>query len=332
MADPASKRGVLIMQNCCFTRNCAWLRAFFFLSCVCLCLLPAESRAGHDLIVVTGHPGEAGFGAEMEATAALWEETAKRAGHSLQRIATGEGGQLQRLLAALSAAPAEAPEPLWVVLLGHGNAQGKAPRFNLAGADLTAEDLARGLNRFRRPVIVVAGFACSGAFLKPLAAPGRIVLAATRTGAEENWTRFPKYFATALAGLDADANGDLQVSVLEAWQHAVRTTEGSYKDQGRLATEHSALDDLGDGKASGTGLGMRASQWHLVESAAETALTPRQRSQRESVELEITELRQKKASLPPDEYADALEKLLLRLADVYAGKPEGSAEETGRRR
>ena len=309
------------MENTCRTTGYVLVRACFLLAFWWHCLPPFETRAAHDLIVVAGHPGEAVFGAEMEATATLWEETAKRAGHPVQRIATAGGRQLQRFQAALAAAQPDVSEPLWVVLIGHGNAQGKSPRFNLEGPDLTAEDLSRSLGRFRRPVIVVAGFACAGAFLKPLAAPGRIVVAATRTGAEENWTRFSKYFATALAGLDADANGDLQVSVLEAWQHAIRTTEGSYKDQGRLATEHSALDDLGDGKASGAGLGMKASQWHLVESAAETALTPRQRSQREAVELQITELQRKKTSLPPEEYAEALEKLLLRLADVYAGKP-----------
>ncbi len=280
---------------------------------------PIQSWAVHDLIVVTGHPGEALFGAEMEASANLWEETASRAGHAVQRITQGEGTQLSRVHAALSATSPDAPEPLWVVLIGHGSAQGKTPKFNLQGSDLTAEDLAGGLKRFRRPVIVVAGFPCSGAFLKPLAAPGRIVITATRSGAEENWTRFPKFFAAALAGLDADANGDQQVSILEAWQHAIRSTESAYKDQGRLATEHAALDDLGDGKASGTGLGMKASQWHLVENAAETAMTPTQRTRREALELELEQLRRGKEKLPPARYAEALEGLLLRLARVYAG-------------
>ena len=293
-----------------------------FLALFGLCFYSNQSHAAHHLIVVTGHSGEPAFGAEIEATAKLWEEAAQKAGHSLERIAPGEGAQLSRVQEALGAVAHDVPEPLWVVLLGHGSAQGKVPKFHLEGPDLTAEDLARGLANFRRPVIVVAGFACSGAFLKPLAAPGRIVIAATRTGAEENWTRFPKLFATALSGLDADANGDLQVSVLEAWQHATRTTERSYKEQGRLATEHAVLDDLGDGKASGPGLGMKAAQWHLLESEAEAALTPAQRSRRESVELRITQLREKKADLSTEQYDEALEKLLLQLANVYAGKPD----------
>jgi hypothetical protein len=320
MVDPPSKRRVLIMQFG-FLPQCEALLRAFVPALVWLCAWPSQTLASHDLLLVAGHPGEAAFGAEMETTAKLWEEAARKAGHSVQRLSPGEGTQLLRIQAALATAPADASEPLWVVLLGHGSAQGKTPKFNLEGTDLTAEELARGLARFRRPVIVVAGFATSGAFLKPLAAPGRIVLAATRTGAEENWARFPKFFATALSGLDADADGDQQVSVLEAWQHAVRATENSYKEQGRLSTEHAVLDDLGDGKASGPGLGMKAAQWHLVESAAELALTPAQRSRREAVELQLSELRQKKGSLPPAEYAGLLEQLLLRLADVYAGKP-----------
>jgi hypothetical protein len=292
------------------------------LTLLCLLLPLQKARAGHELLLVTGLSGQAAFGAEMEATAKVWTEAAKRGGHSLQQIAPGAGPQLPRLQAALAGVSADTTDPFWLVLLGHGSAQGKSPKFNLEGPDLSAEELARSLARLRRPVIVVAGFSCSGAFLKPLAAPGRIVLAATRTGAEENWTRFPRFFAAALAGLDADANGDMQVSVFEAMQHATQTAEASYKDLGRLTTEHAALDDLGDGKAGGPGLGMKAAQWHLVESAAEARLAPAQRARREALELELNQLRQGKDKVPSAEYAVMLEQLLLKLARVYAGQSE----------
>jgi hypothetical protein len=319
MVDPPSKRCVLNMRKFFPPEIQDPIRSAVS-GFLCLCLVPVAAVASHDLIVVTGHPGEPAFAAEIDATAKIWEESAKKAGHAVQWIAPGADSQHSRFHKALAAAPENVQEPLWVVLLGHGNAHGTVPRFNLEGPDLNAEDLSRGLARFRRPVIVVAGFACAGAFLKPLAAPGRVVIAATRTGAEENWTRFPKFFANALSGLDADANGDQQVSVLEAWQHAARATEGSYKEQGRLATEHSVLDDLGDGKTTGPGLGMKAARLHLVESPAELALTPAQRLRRESLELQVADLRHKKTKIAPDEYVSRLEKLLLRLADVYAGR------------
>jgi hypothetical protein len=307
------------MKNPRFHRQCARpiVRAIAVFS---VFFAVPQARAGHALIVVTGLPGQAAFGSEMEATAKVWSEAALRGGHSLQQIAPGAGPQLPQLQAALGAATVEAQEPLWLVLLGHGSAQGKSPKFSLEGPDLSAEELAACLSRLRRPVIVVAGFSCSGAFLKPLAAPGRILVTATRTGAEENWTRFPRYFAAGLAGLDADLNGDMQVSVWEAWQHATQAAEGSYKDQGRLVTEHAALDDLGDGKGSGPDLGKKSAQWHLVESAAEAGLTPGQRAGRELLELELGRLRESKEKLSPEEYAARLEEVLLRIARVYAGE------------
>jgi hypothetical protein len=292
------------------------------LTLLCLFLMHHKALARTELLLVSGLSGQTAFGAEIEATAKVWTEAAMRGGHSVQQITPGAGPQLPRLQAALADVSAESTDPFWLVLLGHGSAQGKSPKFNLEGPDLSAEELARNLARLRRPVIVVAGFSCSGAFLKPLAAPGRIVLAATRTGAEENWTRFPRFFAAALAGLDADANGDMQVSVFEAWQHATQAAEASYKDQGRLTTEHAALDDLGDGKASGMGLGLKAAQWHLVESAAEAGLAPVQRTRREALELELGQLRQGKHKVPPAEYAALLERLLLKLARVYEGQAE----------
>jgi hypothetical protein len=292
------------------------------LALLCLFSTLEKAWAGHELLLVTGLAGQAAFGAEMEATAKVWTEAAMRGGHSVQQITPGAGPQLTRLQAALAKVSAESADPFWLVLLGHGSAQGNSPKFNLEGPDLSAEELARSLARLRRPVIVVAGFSCSGGFLKPLAAPGRIVLAATRTGAEENWTRFPRFFAAALAGLDADANGDTQVSVFEAWQHATQAVEAAYKDQGRLTTEHAVLDDLGDGKGSGPGLGLKAAQWHLVESAAEAGLAPVQRTRREALELELGQLRQGKHKVPPAEYAALLERLLLKLARVYEGQAE----------
>jgi hypothetical protein len=287
-----------------------------------VCLPVEKARAAHEVLLVKGLAGQAAFGAEMDATAGVWTEAAARGGHSILQIAPGAGAQLPVLQNALAAVSEHPTDPLWLVLLGHGSAQGKSAKFNLEGPDLTAEELALQLSRVRRPVVVVAGFSCSGAFLKPLAAPNRIVLTATRTGAEENWTRFPRFFAGALAGLDADANGDMQVSVWEAWQYATRAAEASYKEQGRLATEHAALDDLGDGKGAGPGLGMKAARWHLLESASEAALTPAQRGQREALEWELEQLRETKAKLEPAEYGARLEGLLLRLSRVYAGVAE----------
>jgi hypothetical protein len=56
---------------------------------------------------------------------------------------------------------------------------------------------------------------------------------------------------------------------------------------------------------------------HLVPSAAERALPPALRAERDSTEQEIERLRQSKAGMPEDAYYAQLEVLLLRLARLY---------------
>ncbi len=307
--------------------------------------------AAHDVLLVKGHGGQAVFAAEMDATAKVWEAAAAKGGHRFVQVAPRagsgveggtsaastaapagaanggqpaetmqEGTQLERMRAALKFLKVDSTEPVWLVLLGHGSAQGRAPKFLLEGPDLTADALAQDLFNLQRPVFVIAGFSASGAFLKPLAGKERIIVSATRSGTEENWTRFPRFFAAAISGLDADADADGQVSVLEAWKHATRSVEASYKDQGRLCTEHSALEDAGDGRASAQNHGHKARQWHLIQSAVEAGLNALQRERREEIELRINRLRERKNFAAPAEYASELEALLLELAGIYEGR------------
>jgi hypothetical protein len=225
---------------------------------------------------------------------------------------------------------------LWVVLLGHGTYDGREARFNARGDDFTAAELAQWLKPIERPTFVIATFSSSGGFLKPLAAPGRIVLTATRSGSEENYSRLGEFLAATIAEPRADIDQDGQTSLLEAWVTAAQRVTAFYKGEGRLATEDSLLDDSGDGfgtpadwfrgvravkKAQGKAIpdGVRAHQVHLVPNAAETALPPAVRAERDRLELELSALRERKAELPPEEYYRELEALLLKLAKVYVG-------------
>ena len=51
----------------------------------------------------------------------------------------------------------------------------------------------------------------------------------------------------AIADPAADLDKDGQTSLLEAWLAAAQRTADFYKNEERLATEHSLLDDNGDG-------------------------------------------------------------------------------------
>jgi hypothetical protein len=313
------------------------MKFFAFVFAVML-LAAAESRADAQasLIVAVGAPGEAAYEGDFEGWARLWEKAAAAGGCLVKKIGSGPEAEhsLEQLHAAVSGVEHESTEPLWLVLLGHGTFDGKEPKFNLRGDDLGAEELADWLKPLRRPVIVVCAFSASGAFLKPLSAPGRIVVCATRTGRENNFSRFGGFLAESIADPAADLDKDGATSLLEAWLSAGRRTADFYKDAGRLATEHPLLDDNGDGmgtppdwfqgvrvvkksKTSQPPDGQRAHQLFLVPSSAEKSLSPAARAERDALELELGRLREAKASMPEDQYFTKLEAILLRIAKLY---------------
>ncbi len=311
----------------------AALAAALMLS-VCAAFTPL--RAAQDVVIVKGEAGDANYLAEIDSTAQLWRGTAEKAGHTVQIIEPVEAGtpQLDRLRAHLSKVPSPSEEPLWIVLIGHGNAQGKAPKFALNGPDLAADDLSSMLSLVKRPAIVVAGFACSGAFITPVSGPDRVLVSATRSGREDNWVRFPRLFAEAISSLDADMDADGEVSVFEAWLHASRAVAAYYRQEGRMLTEHSVLSEPGAAKPLEYSsfetkpkeppkvivqreAAPLASRWPLLANPLEAGLSPEARTQRQLLETELVSLRKSKAALAPGEYQAQLESLLLRLGALY---------------
>ena len=133
------------------------------------------------------------------------------------------------------------------MLIGHGTFDGKTTKFNLRGPDVTAADLARWLKPFSRPLVVVDTTSCSAPLINTLSGSNRVVVTATRSGYEENFTHFGHFLAEALSDPEADLDKDHQVSLLEAFLTAARQTAEFYKTEGRIATEHALLDDNGDG-------------------------------------------------------------------------------------
>ncbi len=292
------------------------------------------------VILACGPAGDAEFAPDFAAQVKAWTDACARAGAKLRRIGEGaasaEGAepdreQLRRLLAEEAAGEAE----LWLVLVGHGTFDGRESRFNLRGPDFTSAELAEWLQPVRRPFAFVHTGSASAPFLPRLAGPGRIVVTATRSGNEQNYTRFGRHFAEAVTEPASDLDRDGQVSLLEAYLAAAHRTREFYKAAGRLATEHPLLDDNGDGLGTppdwfrgvlatrrardGAALdGLRAHQFHLVPSAEERRLSPEARARRDALEGRLSEVRARKAQLAEDAYLRELEGVLRELAAVYA--------------
>ncbi|HEY7292186.1 MAG TPA: C13 family peptidase [Vicinamibacterales bacterium] len=212
-------------------------------------------------------------------------------------------------------AKAHANDELFVLLIGHGSFDGTTAAFNLMGPDLTAEDYARLLSKFTaQRVVFVNTSSSSGAFLKPLAAPGRVIVTATKTGGERNDTDFPRYFVAAFADDAADRDRNGHVSVAEAFEYAKTKVVQSFSQKGLLLTEHATLEDSGEGQlASAVFLSGAQGRSALQVDTSDPELRALA-EQKDALDRQIAALRAKKATMDPGAYDAEMEQLLTALA------------------
>jgi hypothetical protein len=302
-----------------------------------LCLTMGQIKDRASVLVVVGSPGTDEYKGEFHRWALLWRAAAEKASDPFLLIGEdAEGGitDRQRLRAALAERGSAGQEPLWVVLIGHGTFDGREAKFNLRGPDLTDADLLDWLKPIQRPVAILNCFSASGPFLNRLSAPNRVVVTATRSGDEQNFSRFGQYLAEAVADPTADLDKEGQVSLLEAFLVASNRTAEFYRTRSRLATEHPLLDDNGDrlgtpadwfrglhatkrAKDGGEPDGVRAHQLHIILSDREQRMSPDQRQRRDKLERSAAALRSKKDRIPEDEYYAQLETIMTDLARLY---------------
>jgi len=151
------------------------------------------------------------------------------------------------------AAKSRPDDQIVILLIGHGAFDGKVASFNLPGPDLNATEWAALLTKLSaQKVAFINTTASSGPFLAAVAAPGRTVVTATKTGGERNEPKFGEFFTEAFGDTAADADRNGHVSVLEAFNYANNKVAKAYEQDGLLRTEHAAIDDGGDGKLAAT--------------------------------------------------------------------------------
>lgn len=284
------------------------------------------SHAERQLVIVTGAGGEPEYTARFQRQADAWETVGENAGMSVQRLRETDDSRAQ-LQSALTSLPKDGDD-LWLVMVGHGTFDGRNAKFNLSGDDVSAKELADWLKPFSRRVVVLALFSASGPFVPELSGPNRVVLAATRSGGERNYSRLGEKFPESLTAADADLDGDGSPSLLEIAIHATDTVTTSYEDEQRIVTEHAILDDNGDGL--GTEVrelartidperdGRVAAEIGFTDGSLAPAFTPAEILAREKIEAEISALRAGKSDMREDVYFDQLERCLLQMAELYA--------------
>jgi hypothetical protein len=227
---------------------------------------------------------------------------------------------------ALTKFAAEAgPEDLvFITLIGHGQWDGRAAKFNMPGPDMGPGEFEPLLKKIRSKQIVLVNTASSsGPFLEALSAPGRTLVSATRSGAEHYTTLFGGFFVDALNSPTADADKNKRISVLEAFQFAKAEVTRAYEREGLLATEHPLLDDDGDRKGSAdptpTGADGRVAAVLSLGDASDDGLPtdPKLRAlhlERRELERRVESLRLLKDSMEPARYTSELEKLVTAVA------------------
>jgi hypothetical protein len=224
---------------------------------------------------------------------------------------------------------AGADDVVFVMLIGHGSYDGRDSKFNLPGPDMAAADFNLMFKRLpTKQIVLVNASSASGPFIDGLSAPGRTVVTATRSGAEQYTTLFGGFFIDALTSEAADADKNKRVSVLEAFNFAKTEVTRAYEREGLLATEHALLDDDGDkaGSATPSPTGSdpknkdgKVAAVLSLGVAGDDGLPsdPKLRAlhvERRDLERRVESLRLLKESMDPAKYSSELEKLVTAIA------------------
>jgi hypothetical protein len=211
-----------------------------------------------------------------------------------------------------------------VVLVGHGTgADSGEAKFNLVGPDLGAREWADLLAPIAGRMVFINAASGSFPFIEDLAAKNRIVITANDSAAQSFETVLPQFLISAFKdeGADLDKNG--RTSVWEAFVYVSARVREWFDQRAQLATEHPILDDDGDG--AGRLVDDQGDDGMLARVTYLRADKPIQTSnpettarllRRAQLETELEELRARKDRMRPEEYEDALEKLLLEIARI----------------
>ncbi len=221
-------------------------------------------------------------------------------------------------------AKVQAPDLLFVMLIGHGTApEVGESKFNLVGPDLSVAEWAQLLSGVAGRLAFVDATSSSLAFLKGLSGPNRVVIVATDNPAMKYHSVFAGAFIEGLQAPEADLDKDGRISLWEAFTYAAKQVQRSFEQKGTLPTERAALDDDGDGVGRSAGAegkdGSLAGVTFLEPAPSSKTKDPELKKlllQQEDLTNQIQALNRRQSSMTPDAYSKELERLTTELALV----------------
>ncbi len=282
-----------------------------------------------DMIIIRGADGTEEFSKPLDASVKKWQALAIKAQISATLI-SGEQSKLQ-IDELLMKSTKDSIIPLWIVYVGHGTYLNQEAKLNLKGPDISAGELKKSLDQFKREVIFINCASASAPFIAQLSGENRVIITATKSSQQVYYTKFNEFLADAMGHANADIDKDGQTSLFESFLFASAEVKKYYEKDKRISGENAVIDDNGDKlgsladmfdglkpkKANAKIDGLRAHQVHLIPSEEEAKMPLEVRTKRNELERELNQLKLKKSSISEDEYYEKLETILKKLADLY---------------
>jgi hypothetical protein len=208
---------------------------------------------------------------------------------------------------------------VFVLLIGHGTVDEDEAKFNLVGPDLSASEWASLLKPLKARLVFVDTTGGSFPFLRRLAGPGRIVITATDSDAQQFETVFPEFFVRSFDEPSADADKNGRVSIWEAFSFASAAVRRTFDQRGQLPTERALLDDDGDGvgrEARNPGADGSVARGVFLGPESAPALADNELvKQRAELERRLDDLRLRKvSSTDPARFDAEIQELLIEIA------------------
>lgn len=225
-------------------------------------------------------------------------------------------------------------DDLYLFFIGHGSYTAQDIMFHLPGDDISATELNIWLDEIpAKHMVIVNGSSSSAGFINFLSRDNRIICTSTKNVSEINAPEYFEFLIQSLKDGSADVNRDERITVFELANQTAQLTQAWYDQNEYIASEHSLIDDNGDG------LGTRLIPEEGTSNQRNQKQTPQdgelanqvfikdfqfpENAPKELIDQylaslnQVAELKHKKAEMDINDYFQQLESNLIQAASIH---------------